>query len=57
MSVAHGDGAFDFDVSCTECDWSGDVGGTDLEDDMHEDGEGWDTNCVCPRCGGELERD
>ena len=46
-----------FDVVCLECAWSGDVSDSDLEDDFHDDGEGWDTNCVCPKCGGQLERD
>lgn len=57
MAVSYSEVARDFEVTCTQCGWSGDVSATDLEDDLHEYDDGWDTNCVCPKCGGEVERD
>lgn len=46
----------EFDCECQDCGWTGPVRSTDLQDDMVGDWDGWKTVCVCPRCGGDLER-
>ena len=46
----------DFDCECQDCGWTGPSNSADLQDDMVGDWDGWETVCVCPKCGGDLER-